>query len=455
MHMVANVGALKLRLESTLQELPLWKVNVELNAFGSDLIKPFKDKPLLPGIILTNNGQYVGMISRRRFFEHMSRPFSLELFLNRPIKRLLNNFQIGEEIIFSEMISVMEATQRALGRSPDFIYEPIIVKTASGEHTILDFHQLLLAYSQIHVLTIAHLQKAQEQTRIAETDLHEFRQNYIQLVQNEKKVVLGQVLSGFSGEINNRVNFLSGNLIRASRYIQQLLELVKLYQKHYPEPATEIQTAIKKIELECLTADLPKLLNYMKTGIDRIKQFVHSLRNFSTEDAEKKAVDIHELIDSTLIILQSRFKSKANRKNITVIKEYGNLPLVMCYPGELNQVFMNILTNAIDALEELSVIHKLSLIYENKPLTNPEIRIHTELADSNTVVIRIADNGAGMSEEVKQRIFDPLFTTKPVGKGTGLGLSISYQTVVEKHKGTLQVNSVLRQGSEFVITIPN
>ncbi|HAX78488.1 MAG TPA: hypothetical protein DCY88_22325, partial [Cyanobacteria bacterium UBA11372] len=258
---------------------------------------------------------------------------------------------------------------------------------------------------------------------------------------------LGQLVAGVAHEINNPVNFIHGNLTHLNQYTQDLLRLIHLYQKHYPQPHPEIQTEIDDIDLDFLVKDLPKILNSMNIGTDRIRQIVLSLRNFSRlDEAEMKPVDIHEGIDNTLLILQNRLKAKPDRSEIQAFKEYGNLPQIECYAGQLNQVFMNLLTNAIDALEE---------VIANRPFyQSPTIRIRTEILNKNWIQIKICDNGCGIPEQVKNRLFDPFFTTKPVGKGTGLGLAISYQIVVEKHGGQLNCTSAPGQGTEFAIAIP-
>lgn len=302
-------------------------------------------------------------------------------------------------------------------------------------------------YQQSRTATAQALTQAQQ----LEQALQELQQTQAQLVQSEKMSSLGQLVAGVAHEINNPVSFIYGNLIHAAGYTQDLLGLLGLYQQHYPNPISEIQSEIEAIELDYLMEDLPKLLDSMKVGAERICEIVSSLRNFSRfAEAEIKAVDIHEGLDSTLIILQNRLKAQGKRPAIEVVKQYGNLPKVECYAGQLNQVFMNLLTNAIDALEELLEKRSVEEIDANPNV----IRVHTQLLNHNTVEIRIADNGIGMTEEVKQRVFDPFFTTKPVGAGTGLGLSISYQLIVEKHGGRLYCLSELGQGTEFVIQIP-
>jgi signal transduction histidine kinase len=263
---------------------------------------------------------------------------------------------------------------------------------------------------------------------------------------------LGQLIAGIAHEINNPVNFIYGNLAHANQYIQELLELIDLYQLHYPRPPQAIQDKTEFIDLEFMRDDLPKLLLSIQVGAQRIREIVKSLRIFSRlDEAEVKGVDIHENIDSTLMILQNRFKPRPQFPGIQVVKQYGKLPPVECYAGQLNQVFMNILSNAIDALEEFY----LKNYHLNDPAT---ITINTRLVQlaktAEYIEICIEDNGPGIPEEVQQRLFDPFFTTKPVGKGTGLGLAISYQIITERHRGELHCYSTVGQGTQFLIQIP-
>jgi len=278
----------------------------------------------------------------------------------------------------------------------------------------------------------------------------DLKRTQLQLIQAEKMSSIGQMVAGVAHEINNPVNFIYGNLTHAEDYIKDLLEIIRLYERHYPQPHPEIAAEIEEIELDFVTEDLPNLLNSMKVGAERIREIVKSLRIFSRlDEAEVKNIDLHDGIDSTLMILHNRLKAQPNHPGIEVVKNYGNLPQVECYAGQLNQVFMNIIANAIDALEDCQ--NGAASSREN--IRNPQIQINTARAGSQ-VQIRIADNGPGMPESVKQRLFDPFFTTKPVGKGTGLGLSISYQIVVDKHGGQMQCFSTPGQGTEFVIDIP-
>jgi signal transduction histidine kinase len=266
-------------------------------------------------------------------------------------------------------------------------------------------------------------------------------------------------VAGVAHEINNPVNFIHGNVLHANQYVQDLCKLVELYQTEYSHPTPKVEDFIKEIDLEFLQEDLPKIFGSMQVGTERIREIVQSLRTFSRlDESEVKEVNIHEGIDSTLMILHNRLKAKPEHPEITIIKEYKNLPRIECYAGQLNQVFMNVLTNAIDALEEKEKNKKRELEIKNGSNSEihsaPTIWIRTEVVGTNRVTIRIADNGPGMPINVQQRLFDPFFTTKPVGKGTGLGMSISHQIITEKHKGTLSCISGPKAGAEFVIEIP-
>ncbi len=289
---------------------------------------------------------------------------------------------------------------------------------------------------------------AQEKATQLEATLQKLYSTQSQLIQTEKMSSLGQLVAGISHEINNPVNFIHGNLNHASQYVISLIELIDLYRKLYPQPRREIESKVEEIDLEFMVKDLPKMLDSMQMGSQRIRKIVNSLRNFSRHDeAEIKPVDIHSGIDSTLLILQHRLKANGEYPEIKVIKQYGELPLVKCYASAINQVFMNMISNAIDALRDAQ---------ENCADWNkePMIIIRTLVNDDRDLVVSIADNGLGMEPSVINKIFDPFFTTKPVGSGTGLGLSISYSIVVEKHGGKLSCISVLGEGTEFAIEIP-
>jgi two-component system, NtrC family, sensor kinase len=292
----------------------------------------------------------------------------------------------------------------------------------------------------------------------------ELQHTHSMMVQNEKMVSLGQLVAGVAHEINNPVNFIYGNVSHAKDYFQDILNLIELYQKEYPQPSSTIQEEIEGIDLNFILEDLPNLLNSMKMGADRIRSIVLSLKNFSRlDEAEQKAVDIHDGIDSTLLILGHRLKEQPDRPKINIVKSYGNLPPIECYPGELNQVFMNIISNGIDALEDAieNSEWKERKLPEIATCPFPSIHLRTDVKYKSKnsqkpshIVIRIADNGMGIPLEIQKRLFDPFFTTKPVGKGTGLGLSISYKIIVEKHFGKIRCISAPDQGAEFVIELP-
>ncbi|PSB53680.1 histidine kinase [filamentous cyanobacterium Phorm 6] len=282
-----------------------------------------------------------------------------------------------------------------------------------------------------------------------ENTLHELQQTQAVLIHTEKMSTLGQMVAGVAHEINNPVSSVCGNLVHVGHYTEDLLNLLDMYQEHCPQPPTAIQDKIEDIELEFLLEDLPKAMSSMQIGADRIREIVRSLRNFSRkDDSQMTKVNLHEGIEGTLLILQSRLRARGNYPEIAVIKDYGNLPLVECYSGKINQVFMNLIGNAIDAIEEYNAGRSIAEAKANRS----KIKIRTEYQNSKAI-IRISDNGPGMPEEVCQQLFEAFFTTKPAGKGTGLGLSISYK-VIEEHGGMLSCVSAPGQGAEFIIEMP-
>ncbi|NJN72735.1 MAG: sensor histidine kinase [Limnothrix sp. RL_2_0] len=290
----------------------------------------------------------------------------------------------------------------------------------------------------------------QKQSLELQTALKELRQTQTHLIQAEKMSSLGQLVAGIAHEINNPINFIYGNISYLKEYIQSLITFIRLFKQYYPEPIAELEEITEEVDLDFVQTDLPKVIDSINIGTNRIRNLVISLRNFSRMDeAEFKAVDIHEGLESTLLILQHRLKANNTMPEIGVVKHYGTLPLVDCFPAQLNQVFMNILANAIDALED-ATNHRQSV--NNKEL--PKISITTTHPELNWVKISIHDNGLGIPNAIQEKILDPFFTTKEIGKGTGIGMSISHQILVEKHGGKLDFNSSTDKGTEFILQIP-
>ncbi|MEG5065200.1 ATP-binding protein [Microcoleus sp. B3-A4] len=461
----ADLGALC--LDSTLQELSLYDFQVEATDWGMRISQMLEANPLLPGVIVTHQGEFAGMISRRRFLEFISRPFGRELFLKRPV-RALYRFAETESLIFPSNTLIVDAARKSLLRSKELLYEPIVVQVSPQTYSLLDVHELLVAQSNIHELATKLLRQ----------------QTQSQLIQTEKLASLGQMVAGVAHEIRNPVTCISGNIGFLSNYSKDIMDLLSAYEEIVGD-SEKIDKLKKHIEFDFLQEDWVEILKSMKVSSQRLTELVTSLHTFShMDEAHLKQANIHECIDSTLLIMKNRLKY-----SIEVVKSYGDLPLLKCYSGQLSQVFMNIISNAIDALEEVK---------EEKDFV-PAITIETEVIDSsdgdcvnseliqnyvmgdrqnskqlscatqNTgfspeageknpnnawIAIRIADNGPGIPPEIQRRIFETFFTTKPAGKGTGLGLAITHQIVTEKHKGKLNLHSTPGTGTEFEILLP-
>ncbi|MCP2732305.1 sensor histidine kinase [Limnofasciculus baicalensis] len=420
-----------LTLDSTLQELSLYNISIDASQLGKDVSYLFQLNPLLPGVILTQEGKFAGMISRRRFLEQMSRPYGLELFLKRPLGSLYRFVNV-EVLKFRGDTKIVEAVRSSLQRSPELLYEPIVVEVEPNKYQLLDIHQLLIAQSQIHELA----------TQL----LHE--QTQAQMMQTEKMASLGKMVAEVAHEMKNPLGCISGNFEFISNYCAQLLNIVSAYELEVPQISHELNELKIESELEFISEDLPKIIKSMTNAAKRLTQIVRSLNSFSHMDESKRQpADIHECIDNTLIILNNYLKG-----DIKLIKNYGNLPPVNCYSGQLSQVFMNIISNAIDALTD-----KIKDRENSSTIWQPKIEIHTtilEVKDRECVSVRITDNGPGIPLAIQQRIFESFFTTKPVGKGTGLGLAISHQIVTEKHGGQLLMKSEPDIGTEFQILLP-
>jgi two-component system, NtrC family, sensor kinase len=455
------------RLDSTLQELSLYDFHLEATDQGSKISQMLEANPLLPGVILTDEGQFVGMISRRKFLEFISRPFGRELFLKRPV-RALYRFAQTETLIFPSNTLIVDAAKQSLLRSKELLYEPIVVQLSAQSYCLLDVHELLVAQSNIHELATKLLRQ----------------QTQSQLIQTEKLASLGQMVAGVAHEIRNPVTCITGNLGFLHNYSKDIMNLVSTYEE-IVGTSEKIDAFKEEIEFDFLQEDWPEILKSMRVSSDRLTELVTSLHTFShMDEANLKEANIHECIDSTLLILKNRLKY-----NIKVAKSYGELPLVKCYSGQLSQVFMNIVSNAADALEEVigktdfvpvitiktEVINSFERDYlsseliQNYAAGDRENSKHLTLVSHNGqlsseiagksqnhswIAIRIADNGPGIPPEIQKRIFETFFTTKPAGKGTGLGLAITHQIVTEKHKGKLNLHSKPGTGTEFEILLP-
>ncbi|WP_414622492.1 sensor histidine kinase [Calothrix sp. CCY 0018] len=348
-------------------------------------------------------------------------------------RRIKANPQTQEiPVIFMTALSDTDSKVKGLSLGAvDYITKPF-----EGEE--------VLARVRVH-LQLRHLTKKLEnwneqlEKNVAERTAA-LQQTQVQLVQQEKFATIGQLVAGVAHEINNPIGCISSNITPAYEYLGDITQIIHLYQQHYPQPVTEIAEALEDLDIEFALKDFPNLLESMKVSSQRIQDISVSMRNFSRNDTNKfVSSDIHSGMDSTLMILRHRLKAVGSRAEIEIIKQYGNLPEIQCYPGLLNQVFTNLLANAIDALEDVPA---------------PNIHIFTEKNISDKLIIRIADNGIGMSEEVQQKLFEPLFTTKPLGKGTGLGMAIAKQIIEETHQGKISVSSVSGKGTEFTIEIP-
>jgi len=330
------------------------------------------------------------------------------------------------------------------------------VKDVNEQHKYIDnlkseietLNQLLNVSEKSTIVQSQNLEKVIEELQ---TTIAKLKETNTKLLHNEKMSSLGEMIAGIAHEITNPINFIKGNIIYAQKYTESLIELLATYQKYYSIPIPEVEEKIDEIDLDFLVEDLKKIYKSMRSGTEQIYEIIVAMRNFSRLDkAEFKNIDVEKAIENTLIILGSRLKANTKHPPIKVVKEYKKLPLIDFYPNQLNQVLINIISNAIDAINEYNLQRTIEEINNNPSV----IKIYTETIAANWIGIRITDNGPGILQEVQNKLFDPFFTTKPTGKGTGLGLSISYQIIVEKHSGNIICCSALREGATFMIQIP-
>ncbi|PAX52446.1 ATP-binding protein [Brunnivagina elsteri] len=432
-----------LGIESTLQELSLYIFEVETSCTGAEVAKIFEKNPLLPGVILQEEGKYVGMISRRQLLEFLIRPFGKEIFFDQPLS-ILHSYTRTGILTLPDTTSILAAMQLSLRRSPELLAEPIVVKTLPDTYSLLDVHELNIASWQI---------------RGIETQVR-YERSQAQIIQNDKMASLGRLVDGVAHEILDPVNFIWGNLTHLSNYSQDLMKLVTAYMREYPNASEEINTIKEDIEFDFLDQDLSKSLASIRTGAERLKKLVNSLQNFCHIDTiHPKPVDLHVCLDSIILLINSRIKGE-----IIIVKNYGYLPPIYCFLGQLNQVFMNLLSRAVDGLLDEAIRQQYNLdnldtiAYDRKPQIEITTEVITQLSttsymgDSRWVSIRIQDNGVGMSEKQLQQITESFSIGKRAEKETSL--EATYRIVTARHGGKLNVRSQLGKGTEFEILLP-
>ena len=431
---IPEICTWNISLESTLLDLPLYNCQIELTQQAKEVAQAFEENSMLPGVILTERGNFVGLISRRQFFEKVNRRYGLEMFFKRPIE-VLYRFSRQVLLVLPGSKLIVEAAEESLYRLAELVYEPVVVEVTPQTYKLLDVHQLMVAQSRIHQITNKLLQK----------------QTQSKLIQTEKMASLGRFVAGVAHEIRNPLNCIWGNLTFLLSYFENLLQLMSAYQEEYSEPCPRIDAIKEEIEFDFLQEDLPVTLEGMKLGATQLLKIVNGLHHFSHMDETKPVeTDIHECVEITLLILKNRFKNR-----IEVVKKYGELPLVSGYSGQLSQVFLNLLVNALDALTEYAADREIQTQCLDE--WQPQIEITTkviETEDGKWAAISITDNGPGIPPENQQQIFDTFFTTKPAGKGSGMGLAICHQIVTEKHGGQLKLRSQLGENTEFEILLP-
>jgi signal transduction histidine kinase len=438
-----------LRVSSTLQELPLYDFGADLTQLGCDVAEVFEQYPLLPGVILTDQGKFLGMLSRQRLLEYLLRPHGLDLFLRQPL-RVLFSYARLTPLILTSTTSILAAAQLALRRSAEYLSEPIVVQIDPDTYHLLDISELLVASWQLHGV----------ETQVRYEGLQ------TQMIRSERMASLGRLVDGVAHEILDPISFIWGNLSHVSDYTRNLLELVVAYEKHLPQGSQEIAKLREDIEIDYIREDLPKTLESIKTGAERLSKLASGLQNFChIDEVYPKPADLHDCLDNVLLLLKSRLSG-----DIEIVKHYGNLPPVPCFISQLSQVFMNIFSRAIDSLLSEAITGQLTAEIQRlntpgwpNPQPKPQIIVTTEACTidgtgSRWVAIRIADNGSGSSEELQQQLMELFANHLRPAKETSL--TVSYRIITAKHGGKFKVRT-LRQtaesaalGTEFELLLP-
>ncbi|MDB9338113.1 MULTISPECIES: sensor histidine kinase [Cyanophyceae] len=429
-----------LNLESVIQELPIYHFQREISCSGVELAHFLEKYPLLPGAILLEQGEFMGMISRRRLLEFLIRPRGQELFIQETLG-VLYSYARTAILLLPGTTPILTAIQHTLRRSPELLAEPIVVQTAANTYQLLDIHDLNIAAWQI--------QGIKTQVR--------YERSQAQMIQNDKMARLGRLVDGVAHEILDPVGFIWGNLTYVSNYSQDLLKLIAEYDKELPQISQVINQLNEEIEFDFLAEDLSKVVTSIRTGAERLKKLVSGLQNFCyIDEIHPKPADLHACIDSIVLLMKSRLKGE-----IQIIKNYGNLPPIYCFMGQLNQVLMNILSQTIDVLLNESLRQKF---YPESTNTakKPRIEITTKVIsleptqpdapDSRWVSVCITDNGPGMSQELQQEIMESFSLEKWADKETSLAMS--YRIIASRHGGKLNFSSQLGIGTEFEILLP-
>ncbi|MGD1863831.1 MAG: sensor histidine kinase [Phormidesmis sp.] len=431
---------------SSIVKVKVYDINGR-TTLSTDTSQIGRDKSLLSGFLAAKSGQVESQLGHRDTFQAIEETL-VDRHLLSTYTPIYDNDDPNKIIgVFDVYTDVTPLMLRIKSTQLNIILGSLLILTVLQTVLYLFVHNadrlLTQQYEQVKTSEELHRKKTEKLKSV----LAELKQTQSQVIHNEKMSSLGQLVAGIAHEINNPANFIQGNLTHAETYTYDLLHLIKLYEAHCPQPTVEIRSALEDADIDFIKKDTEILYNSLNIGAKRIQNIVLSLRNFSRlDESECKTVDIHEGLESALMILQHRLNFQNDRPTIHVVRDFDNLPLVECYPSQLNQVFMSLLVNAIDALDNaFSGLKK-----ENKA---PQITIRTETR-GNSVGVSITDNGIGIPPGSKNRVFDPFFTTKDVGKGTGMGLAVSYQTIVKMHGGKLECFSAEGRGAEFMIELP-